>query len=49
MVWYVAAKKAADMEWKDYGVLVVKGSENGFLVVIDDGSPEKDYTQTECR
>lgn len=48
-VWYVAARKAAELDWKDYGVLVAKGSENEYLVVIDDGSPEYHYTQAKCR
>ncbi len=48
-VWYAAARKAAELDWKDYGVLVTRGSENEYLVVIDDGSPEYKYTQAKCR
>jgi len=48
-VWNVAAGKAAELDWRDYGVLVVKGPETGYLVVIDDGSPEYKFTLAECR
>lgn len=48
-VWYTAARKAAELEWKDYGVLVTRGAGNGWLVVIDDGSPEYDFTKAKCR
>lgn len=48
-VWYAAARKAAEMEWKDYGVLVTKGTGNGYQVLIDEGSPEHRFTQARCR
>jgi len=48
-VWRAAAGKAAELAWQDYGVLVVKGAENGYLVVIDDDGTEKKYTRAECR
>ena len=48
-VWNVAAGKAAELAWRDYGILVVKGPETGYLVVVDDGSPEYDFTLAECR
>ncbi|HJV36432.1 CDP-diacylglycerol diphosphatase [Geomonas sp.] len=47
-VWYVAAKLAADLNWKDYGVLVTRGAD-GYLVVVDDHSPEDDYTIAQCK
>ncbi|ACM21521.1 hypothetical protein Geob_3178 [Geotalea daltonii FRC-32] len=47
-VWYEAARKAAALEWKDYGVLVTKAA-NGYQVVIDKASPEDLYTQARCR
>lgn len=47
-VWYAAARKAAELEWKDYGILVTR-VEKGYLVVIDDGSPEDRFTRARCR
>lgn len=47
-VWYAAARKAADLGWKDYGILVTKGEGAGYLVVLDDQSPEFDYTIAQC-
>jgi CDP-diacylglycerol pyrophosphatase len=48
-VWYTAARKAAALGWKDYGFLVTRSPDNGFLVVIDDGSPEHKFTRAKCR
>jgi len=48
-VWEAAAGKAANLNWKDYGVLVTRGAGSGYMVVIDDGSPEYDYTLANCR
>lgn len=48
-VWYAAARKAAELEWKDYGVLVTKGDKTGYLVLVEHGSPEDQYTQARCR
>jgi CDP-diacylglycerol pyrophosphatase len=48
-VWYTAAGKAAQLGWKDYGVLVTRSPDNGYLVVIDDGSPEDKFTRATCR
>ncbi|HJV67499.1 MAG TPA: CDP-diacylglycerol diphosphatase [Geomonas sp.] len=47
-VWYAAASMAAALNWKDYGVLVTRGPQ-GYLVVVDDQSPEYDYTIAQCR
>lgn len=48
-VWYAAAGMAAALNWKDYGVLVTKGENGKYVVVVDDHSPEYDYTAAECR
>jgi CDP-diacylglycerol pyrophosphatase len=49
LVWQAAAGKAAELAWQDYGILVVKGVDTGYLVVVDDSSPEYTFTQAECR
>jgi CDP-diacylglycerol pyrophosphatase len=48
-VWKVAAGKAAELAWQDYGVLVVKGPVAGYLVVVDEGSTEYKFTLADCR
>lgn len=48
-VWSAAAKKATTAKLKDYGVLVARHPEGGFFVLVDERSPEKLYTQGECR
>jgi CDP-diacylglycerol pyrophosphatase len=48
-VWSAAARKAAELDWKDYGVLVTKGGDTGYLVVVEHGSPEDKYTHARCR
>jgi CDP-diacylglycerol pyrophosphatase len=48
-VWKAAGKMAETAGWDDYGVLVAKRPEGGFLVLIDQASPEKGYTQPRCR
>jgi CDP-diacylglycerol pyrophosphatase len=47
-VWSAAAKKAAAAKLTDYGVLVARHPESGFLVLVDEKSPEKVYTRGEC-
>jgi len=47
--WSVAAQKAAEAHFDDYGVLVAKHPDGGFLVVVDDSSIEKMYTQWKCQ
>jgi len=47
-VWRVAAGKAAALGWKDYGILVIKGPDTGFLVIVDDGSTERKFTKAVC-
>ncbi|HEX9079989.1 MAG TPA: CDP-diacylglycerol diphosphatase [Desulfuromonadaceae bacterium] len=48
-VWYAAARKAAELDWKDYGVLVARDTEGAYLVVVDNASPEHKFTRAECR
>ncbi len=48
-VWSAAANKAATSNLQGYGVLVTRDPEGGFLVVVEEGSPEKLYTQGVCR
>jgi CDP-diacylglycerol pyrophosphatase len=48
-VWREAAHTAARAGLKDYGVLVAKLPEGDFLVIVEEKSPEKMYTQGECR
>jgi CDP-diacylglycerol pyrophosphatase len=48
-VWGTASRVAADAGLKDYGVLVARHPEGGFLVLVDPTSPEKDYTVERCR
>ncbi len=47
-VWKAAAKKAASLQLANYGILVTKQAEDGFLVLIEEGSPEKLFTQGDC-
>ncbi|HUJ19673.1 MAG TPA: CDP-diacylglycerol diphosphatase [Nitrospirota bacterium] len=48
-IWSAAAKKAALLGLKDYGVLVTKQAEGDFIVLVGEKSPEKAFTQGECR
>lgn len=49
-VWRTAASKATLLGWQDYGVLVARDSRSGrYIVVVDEGSPEKKYTEWTCR
>jgi CDP-diacylglycerol pyrophosphatase len=48
-VWSMASKKAGAANLRDYGVVVTRGNHGGFLVLVDEGSPEKLYTLSECR
>jgi len=48
-IWSAAAKKAELLGLKDYGVLVTKQAEGDFLVVVEEKSPEKEFTLGECR
>jgi len=48
-VWRVAARSAEAAGLKDYGVLVVRDPEGGFVVRVEEGSPEKLYTRARCR
>lgn len=48
-VWKVAAQRAGASGLTDYGVLVVRHPEGGFMVLVDKESPEKLYTEWRCR
>ena len=48
-VWSAAAKKANAAKLQDYGVLVASHRDGGFLVLVDERSPEKLYTLWECK
>ncbi len=48
-VWIAAAKKADDMKLQDYGVLVARNRDGSFLVLVNERSPEKLYTQGVCK
>jgi hypothetical protein len=48
-VWSEAAKEAARANLNKYGVLVTPNPDGDFLVVVEDASLEKLYTQWECR
>lgn len=48
-VWSVAAKKAIATKLQDYGVLVARHRDGGFVVLVDEKSPEKLYTLWECK
>ncbi len=48
-VWKAAKKTATAINLADYGVLVAMHREGGFLVVVEERSPEKLFTQWECR
>jgi CDP-diacylglycerol pyrophosphatase len=48
-VWQVAARRAAAAGLRDYGVLVATDPQGGFLVLVDEASPEKSYAIERCR
>jgi len=48
-VWRVAAKKASAANFGDYGVLVARQRGGEFLVLVEEGSPEKLYTLWTCK
>jgi CDP-diacylglycerol pyrophosphatase len=48
-VWSAAAKIANAAKLQDYGVLVARHRNGGFLVLVDTRSPEKLYTLGECK
>lgn len=47
-VWRAARKAAADAGLKDYGMLVAAHPGGGFMVWVEDGSPELQYTEARC-
>ena len=48
-VWGAAARQAKGAKLQDYGVLVTRHRDSGFLVLVDERSPEKRYTLWECK
>ena len=48
-VWGAASRVAALAGLADYGVLVARHPEGGFLVLVDPVSPEKEYGVPRCR
>ncbi len=48
-VWSAAAKLASAAKLQDYGVLVARHRDGGFLVLVVERSPEKLYTLWECK
>ena len=48
-VWGAASRVAAAAGMADYGVLVARNPEGGFIVVVDTGSIEKSYGIARCR
>jgi CDP-diacylglycerol pyrophosphatase len=48
-VWGAAGRVAQAAGLADYGVLVARRPEGGFLVLVDPESPEKDYALARCR
>jgi CDP-diacylglycerol pyrophosphatase len=48
-VWQRAAKTAAAAGLRDYCVLVAADPQGGFLVLVDEASPEKKYAIERCR
>ena len=48
LVWSVARQLAKDPKFDDYGVLVIKHPETGYLVLISRESPEYKYTEATC-
>lgn len=48
-VWSAAQEKARVQHFDDYGVLVAAHPEGGYLVLIDQESTEKKYTEATCR
>ena len=48
-VWDAAARHAAGLGLRSYGVIVARASDGNFLVAADGGSPEREFTQYVCR
>jgi CDP-diacylglycerol pyrophosphatase len=48
-VWRAASQSAAEMNLHDYGVLVVRDLDGGFMVRVEKDSPELLYTDWTCR
>ena len=48
-VWSAASRIAAGAGVASYGILVTSAPEGGFIVLVDSGSPEKEYGVERCR
>ena len=48
-IWEVAARHAAELGLRNYGVIVARAPDGKFLVVADGGSPEREFTEYLCR
>jgi len=48
-VWDAAARHAAGLGLRSYGVMVARASDGNFLVAADGGSPEREFTQYVCQ
>jgi CDP-diacylglycerol pyrophosphatase len=48
-VWDAAARHAAGLGLRSYGVMVARASDGNFLVATDGGSPEREFTEYVCR
>ena len=48
-VWKASARRALQAGLKEYGIIVVRHSEGGFLLVVDEKNTEKAYTLWNCR
>ena len=48
-VWDAAARHAAELGLRSYGVMVARASIGKFLVAAEGGSPEREFTQYVCR
>jgi len=48
-VWEIAREKAIDLKLEDYGILVTTHTDGGFVVLVDQESPEYKFTEATCR
>ena len=48
-VWVIAQEKAKELKLDDYGVLVTTHTDGGFVVLVDQESPEYKFTEATCR
>jgi CDP-diacylglycerol pyrophosphatase len=48
-VWVIAQEKSKELKLDDYGVLVTTHTDGGFVVLVDQESPEYKFTEATCR